>query len=163
MVGRKPAGQPDPIPQENPGWLLTDPEGASPPPPVQPRSSMLPFGALVWKDFERLCRRLAERDGKVEQASAYGTEGQAQYGIDILVRLTDGGYEVWQTKRYRDVKPSNVHSALRLFLKHKWATKATKLVLVFACRHRKEHAVTNGGAGRFIRDATVPRCTRTVR
>jgi hypothetical protein len=121
------------VPQENPEWLLSDPEGAAPPPPVQSRANSLPFEAMDWKNFERLCRRLAECGGKVEQAWAYGKPGQAQFGIDILVRLTDGNFEVWQTKRYRNFKPANVRAAIRLFLKHKWAAQAKKFVLAVAC------------------------------
>ncbi len=122
-----------PVPQENPEWLLSDPEGAAPPPPVQSRASTLPFEAMDWKNFERLCRRLAECSDKVERAQAYGTTGQAQFGIDILVRLTDGTFEVWQTKRHRNIKPADVSAAIRLFLKHKWAAQAKKFVLAVAC------------------------------
>lgn len=122
-----------PPPQGDPGWLLSDPEGAAPPPPVQSRASALPFDGMEWKDFERLCRRLAERIGEVEQAWAYGTSGQAQFGIDILVRLTDGTFEVWQTKRYRNFKPANVRAAVALFMTHKWAARAKKFVLAVAC------------------------------
>ena len=123
----------DPVPQDNPAWLLTDPVGAAPPPPVQSRASKLPFESLAWENFERLCRRLAECRGNVEQAQAYGTPGQAQFGIDILVRLTDGTFEVWQTKRHREFHPSDVREATRLFLKHKWAAQAQKFVLAVAC------------------------------
>ena len=59
--------------------------------------------------------------------------GQAQFGIDILVRVTDGTFEVWQTKRYRRFTPADVREAIRLFLKHKWAEQAKKFVLAVAC------------------------------
>jgi len=122
-----------PVPQENPEWLLSDPEGAAPLPPVQSKASTLPFEGMDWRDFERLCRRLAECGGKVEQALAYGTAGQAQFGIDVLVRLTDGTFEVWQTKRHKKFNPSDVRAAIDLFLKHKWAAQAKKFVLAVAC------------------------------
>lgn len=123
----------EPVPQENPEWLVSDPEGAAPPPPVQSRASKLPFESMEWENFERLCCRLAKCGGKVEQAQAYGTTGQAQFGIDILVRLTDGTFEVWETKRHRKFKPADVSAAIRLFLKHKWAAQAKKFVLAVAC------------------------------
>jgi hypothetical protein len=104
-----------PIVEENPDWLLHDPEGGLPPPPVAPRARALTFTDLEWRDFERLCRRLAECNGNVEHVLAYGTQGQAQYGIDILVRLTDGAYEVWQTKRYRQIRAADVRAATRRF------------------------------------------------
>ena len=122
-----------PVPELNPEWLLADPEGPQPPPPVQPRASLLPFLGQDWRDFERLCRHLALCGGMVETAQAYGTGGQPQYGIDILVRLTDGTFEVWQTKRYKTFTPGAVREAVRLFLKHKWAQRAGKFVLAVAC------------------------------
>lgn len=133
MVKKRGKRSDEPVPQENPEWLLSDPEGAEPPPPVQSKASLLPFLSMEWKNFERLCRRLAECGGRVEQAQAYGTAGQSQFGIDILVRLTDGSFEVWQTKRYRKFKPEYVKAAIDLFLKHKWAAQAKKFVLAVAC------------------------------
>jgi NACHT domain-containing protein len=123
-----------PTVEENPDWLLRDPEGGLPPPPVVKRATELPFTDLPeWRDFERLCRRLAERDGNVEHVLSYGTPGQAQYGIDILVRLVDGTYEVWQTKRYKHIRPAEVRAAIGLFLAHRWASQAKKFVLAVAC------------------------------
>jgi hypothetical protein len=115
--------------EENPRWLDEDPKGGSPPPPVNARAASLPFDRLEWRDFERLCKRLAERDGTVDQVWAYGTQGQSQYGIDVLVRLADGTFEVWQTKRYRKFTPSNLRSAIKIFAKHKWASQARRFVL----------------------------------
>jgi hypothetical protein len=122
-----------PIVEENPDWLLHDPEGGLPPPPVAPRARALPFKDLEWRDFERLCRRLAECNGNVEHVLAYGTQGQAQYGIDILVRLTDGAYEVWQTKRYRQIRAADVRAATSHFFEHRWASQARKFVFAVAC------------------------------
>src|SRR5271166_679420 len=122
-----------PTVEEDPDWLLHDPEGSIPPPPVVTRPTKLPFTKLQWRDFERLCRRLAERNGNVEHVLSYGTPGQAQFGIDILVRLADGTYEVWQTKRYRRIEPADVRAATDLFLAHRWANQAEKFVLSVAC------------------------------
>jgi hypothetical protein len=119
--------------EENPSWLVTDPEGFAPPPPVTSRAVELPFDKLEWRNFERLCRRLAERGGLVEKVHAYGTPGQAQGGIDILVRLADGTYEVWQAKRHRQMTPAKVTAAVDLFLAHEWRAKAKKLILAVAC------------------------------
>lgn len=118
---------------EDPRWLITEPEGPAPLPPVVSRATELPFDKLEWRNFERLCRRLAERGGEVEKVHAYGSPGQAQGGIDILVRLADGTYEVWQVKRYRRITPAQVKAAIDLFLEHQWKAKAKKLVLAVAC------------------------------
>lgn len=119
--------------QENPKWLTAKPSKEAVRPPVNTRGDRLPFFELSWENFERLCRRLAEAGGDVERAWAYGTRGQKQYGIDLLVRRSDGTYEVWQTKRYKTAKATDVTAALEIFLKHPWAEKAKRFVLVFAC------------------------------
>jgi hypothetical protein len=51
-----------PVPEEDPEWLRGGPEGTAPAPPVHARANALPFLGQEWKDFERLCRHLAERD-----------------------------------------------------------------------------------------------------
>jgi hypothetical protein len=122
-----------PTMEENPSWLFADPDGPPPQPPVVSRAAELPFGKLEWRNFERLCRRLAERGGLVEKVHAYGTPGQAQGGIDILVRLIDGTYEVWQVKRHKQMTPATLKAAVNLFLAHEWRTKAKKLVFAVAC------------------------------
>ncbi|RWK43755.1 hypothetical protein [Mesorhizobium sp.] len=105
------------------------------------RGDRLSFLELSWEDFERLCRRLAEASGDVECAWAYGARGQKQYGIDLLVRRTDGTYEVWQTKRYKKATATDVKAALEIFLTHPWAEKAKRFVLVFACALEETKAV----------------------
>jgi hypothetical protein len=102
---------------------------------------VLPFTGIEWKDFERLCVKLAARDGTVEAAWSYGTAGQAQYGIDVLVRLNDGTYEVWQTKRYQTFSAANIEAAVALFVKHKWVRKAKRFVLAVACELDKRNVV----------------------
>ncbi|MER8715845.1 hypothetical protein [Mesorhizobium sp. M1295] len=119
--------------EENPEWLTEKPKNRTVSPPVNTRGDRLPFLELSWENFEKLCRRLAEASGDVECAWAYGTRGQKQYGIDLLVRRTDGSYEVWQTKRYKKGTVADVNAALEIFLKHPWAEKAKRFVLVFAC------------------------------
>jgi hypothetical protein len=85
---------------ENPAWLASEPVGDGPPPPVATRPAALPFLELGWENFERLCYRLAQIDGAVEKAWSYGTAGYGQLGIDVLVRMKDGSFEAWQSKRH---------------------------------------------------------------
>lgn len=132
MPKPKASAEPKPIPDKDPAWLLLDPT-SQPTPPTATRSDQLPFLELAWVDFERLARRLAAARGQVEEAWAYGTAGQAQYGIDILVRLADGTYEVWQTKRYQKLTTTDITKAVNLFLRHPWAGKARTFVLATAC------------------------------
>ncbi|MEH2567133.1 NACHT domain-containing protein [Bradyrhizobium sp. AZCC 2289] len=118
---------------ENPSWLREDPTGAAPNPPVRPRTDVLPFTSLTWEDFERLCVRLAERGANVEAAWAYGKTGHAQHGIDVLVRLPDGTYHVWQSKRHTSISKAKIDAAVQYFLRRKWAQRATRFVLAVAC------------------------------
>ncbi len=48
---------------------------------------LLPFYALGQKNFERLCARLAATQENVLEAKLFGTQGQAQYGIDVYTQL----------------------------------------------------------------------------
>lgn len=130
-----------PIRRENPEWLTSKPTKETVSPPVNTRGDRLPFVELSWENFERLCRRLAEANGGVEDAWAYGTRGQKQYGIDLLVRRSDGTYEVWQTKRYKKVAAADIKAALEIFLKHPWAEKAKRFVLVFGCALEETNVV----------------------
>ncbi|MCK1354229.1 NACHT domain-containing protein [Bradyrhizobium sp. CW7] len=130
---REPKKKPAPLRDENPRWLTSDPVGARPAPPIQAKVDALPFLGIPWENFERLCRKLAERGGAVEKAWCYGGPGHAQRGIDVLVRMKDGTFEVWQSKRHKKFGPTQVKSAVDYFLKHEWAEKAIRFVLALAC------------------------------
>lgn len=123
-----------PRPVENPAWLREDPVGRAVRLPVRTRPSLLPFDELTPDDFERLCLRLSERGGKAEAAWAYGKSGHAQLGIDVLVRIADGAFHVWQSKRYKKISKGTVNGAVGFFLKHKWAKQAQRFVLAVACQ-----------------------------
>src|SRR6266436_6734904 len=118
---------------ENPNWLREGPTGAAPNPPVRSRTDVLPFRSLTWEDFERLCVQLAGRCANVEAAWAYGKSGHAQHGIDVLVRLPDGTYHVWQSKRHASISKTKIEAAVQYFLKRKWAKQATRFVLAVGC------------------------------
>lgn len=122
-----------PAPSENPAWLQEDPVGDAVSFPVRTRPSLLPLRELTWEDFERLCLQLSERGAQVEAAWSYGKSGHAQYGIDVLVRVANGAFHVWQSKRYAKLSARAVNEAIDLFLKHKWAKQAQRFVLAVAC------------------------------
>src|SRR5579871_3752724 len=118
---------------ENPSWLNEIPTGAPPRLPIHARTDTLPFTDLGWENFERLCVRLAVLDASVVTAWAYGRSGHAQHGIDVLVRLADGSYHVWQSKRHRTISKAKIKAAVDFFLKRKWSQQATRFVLAVAC------------------------------
>ncbi len=89
----------------------------------------LPFGSLTWENFERLCYRLALKQGVFDHVARYGRQGQAQQGIDIFARTPDGRYSVWQAKRYASYTPHNLKSAIESFLEGSWVDQTDTLVI----------------------------------
>ena len=75
----------------------------------------LPFGELTWKNFERLCHRLAGQNERIEYVARNGRSGQAQQGIDSFVGLASGKYEVWQAKRYEAISARDVKAIVKQF------------------------------------------------
>lgn len=118
---------------ENPAWLATEPTGRGVNPPIQTKPIALPLLELSWEDFERLCLRLAQKAGAVEKVWAYGTSGYSQLGIDILVRMQDGSFAAWQSKRQKTFGPAAVKKAVSTFLEADWAKQAKRFVLAVAC------------------------------
>ena len=89
----------------------------------------LPFGQLSWENFERLCYRLAMRDGSFDHVARYGRQGQRQEGIDIFARLPDLRYVVWQAKRYKAFGPTQLAKAVNVFLEGDWVERTDSLVI----------------------------------
>lgn len=115
---------------DRPSWVAEPPSGELPDPPVAPRPSRLPLAALGWEDFERLCLRLAEVEGQPEHWQIYGTAGQDQGGIDILVRQSGSDkYVVWQSKRYQAMTAHRLKQAVDRFLRDEWAGKTERFIL----------------------------------
>lgn len=100
------------------------------PPPVETLIQELPFEQLEWINFEKLCLRLVEFDGIVEDCRLYGTRGQAQEGIDFYARPKTGEkYSVYQCKRVKNFYPYKIEKAVSKFLKGEWAKKSDTFVL----------------------------------
>lgn len=97
--------------------------------PVVTRVQVLPFGELTWENFERLCYRLAGKSTRVEYVARYGRSGQAQQGIDLFARFTNGKYEVWQAKRYRAITPGDVKKIVDEFRAGTWKDKTESFIL----------------------------------
>jgi hypothetical protein len=101
-------------------------------PPVATRPQLLPIGSLAPMDFERLCYRLAVVDGEVEHCQLYGVPGQAQEGVDIVVRQS-AGYRVIQCKRRRtQIKVGDLVSAVDEFIAGSWRRRANEFVLAIS-------------------------------
>lgn len=97
--------------------------------PVRTRVQKLPFNELTWENFERLCHRLMALDGDVEYCARYGRQGDAQEGIDIFARQTDGRYHCLQAKCHRVFNASKLRKAVDLFLEGSWAECAARFTI----------------------------------
>src|ERR1700687_4494680 len=81
-------------------------------PPASPRVATLPFGDLAWERFEQLAHDflLALPGMRPETAHRYGTQGQRQRGIDLIVHRKNGEWWAFSNKRYKNYKPSHVRT-----------------------------------------------------
>lgn len=110
--------------------VLQPPDAVPSVSPVTTRVQLLPFHQLSWENFERLCHRLAAFAGDVEHCARYGRQGEAQAGIDIYARLSDGRYDCVQAKRHDRFGPRKLRDAVDLFLIGKWAERASRFTIV---------------------------------
>jgi hypothetical protein len=97
-------------------------------PPVAAAAHELPFHAIPWEDFEKLCLRLVKHEGEPEHAQRFGTAGQDQSGIDIYARHVDGVYVVYQCRRVATLTDADLRRAVEDFLAGEWADRATRFV-----------------------------------
>ena len=98
-------------------------------PPVTTRTQLLPFEALAWENFERLWHRMMALDGDVEYCARYGSQGEAQEGIDIYAQLASGRYHCLQAKRHKSFGAARLRDAVDLFLAGSWAGRAERFTL----------------------------------
>ena len=109
--------------------VLNPPDAVPSEPPVATRVQVLPFDALSWENFERLCHRLTAFDGDIEYCARYGRQGDAQEGIDIFARQADGRYHCLQAKRHRSFGATKLRNAVDVFLAGSWAARATRFTI----------------------------------
>jgi hypothetical protein len=112
-----------------PAWLVTPPTVLVNP-PVVTRQQELPFAELSWKNLERLCLRLAEKEARVEHCQLYGVPGQAQDGIDLFARESfNSKYRVYQCKNEARFSAAKITDAVNEFLNGAWPDKTDTFVL----------------------------------
>ncbi|MGY4533557.1 hypothetical protein ACVW0Y_002689 [Pseudomonas sp. TE3786] len=113
----------------SPASILSPPDVIPPAPPVSTRTQTLPFGELSWENFERLCYRWSSLNGEVEHSARYGQQGEAQEGIDIFARLSDGRYHCIQAKRHHSFGANKIREAVDLFIAGSWAARTTSFTI----------------------------------
>lgn len=107
-----------------PAYVVAPPSGDGPNPPAKTRAQVLPLGDLHYADFERLCLRVIERLGTVEEARLFGEPGQAQGGIDFYAHNLDGSLAVYQCRRVKQMGPAKIEQAVDDYLNGEWAGKS---------------------------------------
>ena len=120
---------PAPPPTLAPLAVLSPPDAVPSELPVVTRVQQLPFGALTWENFERLCHRMTALDGNVEHCVRYGRQGDAQEGIDIFARQVNGRYHCLQAKRHRTFDAAKVRDAVDLFLAGSWVARSASFTI----------------------------------
>lgn len=77
-----------------------------------PNPALLPFHSLEPEVFERVVAELVFRRRDNSGTHFYGRRGQKQYGLDIVEQMKDGGVALYQVKRYQEVGPAQLRSAV---------------------------------------------------
>ena len=106
-------------------YLLT-PSSSSINPPIDQSIHELPIEQLNWKDFERLCLRIAEEYHSIDNCEIYGTPGQRQEGIDIFAKKPDGKFSTFQCKKYVKITPKDLDNAVSIFKTRDWSAKSNE-------------------------------------
>ena len=108
-------------------------------PPLKP--GLVPqFHEIDPDTFEDLCRDLVQEEEGVVAADRYGTLGQRQYGVDLLIDRSDGSLWVGQCKSNKECDENLIRAACDAFLNHAdfWSGKGvTKFVLFLAADTRR--------------------------
>ena len=112
-------------------------------PPLRP-GLVPPFHELGPDVFEDLCRELVQEEGNVTGAERYGTHGQRQFGVDLLIDYKDGSLGAGQCKSHQSCNERLIRTACNDFLKHaaRWKKKGVRTFILFLAadtRRRQLH------------------------
>ncbi|EAY28361.1 NACHT domain-containing protein [Microscilla marina] len=98
-------------------------------PPVKTAIDELPIEQLSWEDFEKLCLRIVQIEYSLDDCEIFGTKGQRQEGIDIYALKDNSRYATYQSKRYQQIKDSDLDKIVDKFKKGKLYSKSDEFVL----------------------------------
>ncbi len=101
-------------------------------PPTRP-GRVPPFYDIGEDTFEDLCRDLAQREEYVDTAERYGTRGQGQDGVDLLIHCKDGLLFVGQCKSHKRGDEALIRKACDDFLDHAehWQREGARRFVLF--------------------------------
>ncbi len=106
-------------------------------PPINTNSQELPLEKLSWEDFEKLCLAIVQVDFPISDCEIYGTKGQAQEGIDIYARKSNGRYNTYQCKRYQEFDLGDLNKAIEYFKTKKFYNLSDSIYLCTSCKWSK--------------------------
>ena len=92
-----------------------------------------PFYELGPDVFEDLCRELVQEEDNVTGAESYGTRGQRQFGVDLLIDYKDGSLGAGQCKSHQSCNERLIRTACDDFLEHaaRWKKKGVRTFILF--------------------------------
>ncbi|MDW9381942.1 NACHT domain-containing protein [Chryseobacterium sp. JV558] len=105
--------------------------------PIDSKIQELPLEKLAWEDFEKLCLAIIQTEFSVNDCEIYGIKGQAQQGIDIYARQSNGKYYSYQCKRYQKFDLDDINKAIDYFKGKDFYSKSDKLYLCTSCEWNK--------------------------
>lgn len=133
-------------------WLRIAAPDADIDPPLNTRPQVLPFQALSWQNFERLCLRILEAEAEVIHAEVrmsadsartaapsvrmYGVPGQAQHGIDLYARdpvelgntASKRRFVTLQARRVQTFGANDLRESVEDFLRGRWAPVSRRFI-----------------------------------
>jgi hypothetical protein len=113
-------------------WVFTAADDIGlPEVPVHTNLQTLPLHEIGWRNFERLCVRLGQRQEGAAHCQAYGIPGQEQQGIDLYIRQqSNNRYTVWQCKCCKMLTAADIRTAVDDFVKGDWPHQSDVFCLV---------------------------------
>lgn len=105
------------------------------------RLDLLPFHDLDWPDFERLQWRILRDVEGLRHAQFYGSPGQAQAGLDLVAKSTDGSVVALQSKRVKQFGASDITNAIDAFRTTSRAFTVSRFILGVSIEVRSTQAI----------------------
>ena len=101
-------------------------------PPLRP-GKVPAFHELGDDTFEDLCQALIQEEDDVTSAKRYGTRGQRQLGVDVLIEFKDGSHGAGQCKSHQSCDEALIKRACDEFLTHAahWQEKGVRTFILF--------------------------------
>jgi len=83
--------------------------------------------------FEDLCRELAQEEEGVDNVERYGTRGQRQLGVDLLIEFKDDSLAAGQCKAHQHCDEALIRTACDEFLRHAehWRKEGIRTFILF--------------------------------